>query len=769
MQPQIANELPEKITNLIAELRGANDTSKFHKIMDFIDSDESLNITSDNLVKLIKETNINNEETKSRIIGSFVTKSSEITSDDVCKMISEAGIGNEDKKESIIKFFIEGENSSKITSDDVCKMISEAGIGNEDKKQSIIESFIAKSSEITSDDVCKMISEAGIEEEYKKQSIIESFIGSGNSSKITSDDVCKMISEAGIEDENSKELIISHFFLRGPWIHENHDKDNQDIVDDFIKIIEKTKLKNIESFVIIYCNAFVPETNPLEITVQNFIQIIKKLHPDEATQCKLVTDGFDCEFIKIENFKYFKPFIDGLEDDKLALDLLETFSNKFFVNNIDGLRDAFDFVRGRTKKQYAFLAEVVSGEPIKEFLIEDGLEILKSALKVDLSLGENPATISELISFFDLQNQTSTLSNILKPEFKKRLRDSFAPSPEMFLYKLQELEKLNSLLGQEGIEFDVKSHFVENAKLCEFLLDKVGNILEIDDTKTYQINFANLGFEYKPAEGISEEIKIQEMQDFEQKKQQINTSFNEILRSSNPQEEKVEKFFSELFGVGFSEEDSDKLKVFFQQNKKEIAHCFCNETMPMENFTSMLTTLRDGCFSNIGTQFLNMLYGAMIKDEDARILYGVTSSKIIASIGANQGITHDGPPLNNAIINSYYASPSLLLKQITQEEMLTPEKSWEIIGKIVGDENKDALFEKLLESYPDLITFNQKAKEITSYLIIKTVVGEEKMKDLESKNTQFKELGDFIPDPKPNSQTQLRSSDEISRPAGLGL
>jgi hypothetical protein len=138
------------------------------------------------------------------------------------------------------------------------------------------------------------------------------------------------------------------------------------------------------------------------------------------------------------------------------------------------------------------------------------------------------------------------------------------------------------------------------------------------------------------------------------------------------------------------------------------------------------------------------------------------SSKIIAPIGANQDINHHGQPLDNSIINSYLLSPMALVTKLSEEEMLTNEKSWEIIGKNAGEDKKNEILEKLSESYPDIEIFNQKAKEIASFLIIKTVVGAEKMKDLENKNPQLKELRDFVygrvPEASPrNSQQQAHS------------
>ena len=189
----------------------------------------------------------------------------------------------------------------------------------------------------------------------------------------------------------------------------------------------------------------------------------------------------------------------------------------------------------------------------------------------------------------------------------------------------------------------------------------------------------------------------------------------------------------------------------------------------------MFTTISDGCFANIGAQFKKMLYGAMIKDEEAQILYAVADDKIFSGIINNHGsdiMIDNFSPISNEIINSYSLSPMVLVKKLSEEAMLTPTKSWEIIGKIAGEDKKIEIYEKLSESYSDTsifdqeANFDQKAKEIASFLIVKEIVGEEKIKDLTSKNTHLKKLGDIFLDLGVGdiSQSSQGSQQDVSSP-----
>lgn len=140
----------------------------------------------------------------------------------------------------------------------------------------------------------------------------------------------------------------------------------------------------------------------------------------------------------------------------------------------------------------------------------------------------------------------------------------------------------------------------------------------------------------------------------------------------------------------------------------------------------------------------------MIKDEGAQILYSVADKEIFSAIINN--LYTDGEdimvgnfnPIDNTRIKSYFLSPMALIEKITQEEILGGE-SWKIIGKNMGDENAIELSIKLEKTNGgDKLKSSQESKEIASYFIIKEVVGEEKMTELENKNPKLKEIKDFI-------------------------
>jgi hypothetical protein len=113
-----------------------------------------------------------------------------------------------------------------------------------------------------------------------------------------------------------------------------------------------------------------------------------------------------------------------------------------------------------------------------------------------------------------------------------------------------------------------------------------------------------------------------------------------------------------------------------------------------------------------------------------------------------------------------------LVTKLSEVTMLTNPKTWEIIGKNAGEDIKIGLYDKLMELYPNNTTiFDQKAKEIASFLIIKTVVGEVKMTGLESKNPQLKELGDFVYDraPEPSPRTLQQGDQDAPRVSCFNL
>ncbi len=734
----------------------SDDLYKGSVIQEFLKSQHSSSITRvDDAIGMIKETDIKNDDAKGGVIHEIFKShlSSKMTCGDVINMFEKLDITDNKVKANIISDFLEPIFSiksknppqlirqSEITFRQIIELINETIFnGNDKAKLNIINAFLrSPNSSPTGVDVIEIINQTEIKSDAEKASIIQDFIKYSKSS-ITSDDVVKMITQVGIKDDNTKVEIIQNFI--------KNSKTSADITLQDVGRMAKGVLQYRPDLLIgIFDSKF---SEPKANYIENLINFAKEFYQNEVQQFDYLQQYIIPIKINRNNVMDLRPFIEGLQDNDLALDLIENlFEKEVLVNE----KDTLSLVKNRSKKQYAFLTKIVGKEDLNHCITQDGIDTLKATFGNDLKVGDQSITVSDLISYFDLKGEISSLSTILKPEFKKQLRDNFAPSADMLLYKPEELEKLNSMMSEEGTVFDIKSYFVENAKLCDYLKEKVGDIEEIQSSKTYKINFANFAkFE------IAEE-----------KQAGLNTLFNKLLKSNYPNEEKVKIFFSDLFGTTFSDDDGEKLAIFFQQNKKELAHCFCNENLPKENFESLFTTLRDGCFANIGTQFTSMLYGTMIKDEDAQVLYGVMSSKIIAPIGANQDITHHGQPLDNEIIKPYSLSPMALIEKLSKEEMLTPAKTSEIIQKNLRDDEKYEIMERLVEKNPNdnIEDFNQKAKKIASYLIIKNVVGEEKMTDLENKNPHLKALGDLIydrvPEPSPSIipiQIDVHSLDE---------
>ena len=726
----------ENIIKMIDETQIMEEHSKFTIIQTFIKSEKSSKITSENFIKMIMAANIEDKYKKNSIIETFINseKSSEITPENVIKIINELKIENEDDKKFIIDVFINIKKPSAITSEDVIAMIEKTEINDEILKAGIIINFICKpKSEINQDDVFKMMERTNIINDNQKAIIIFNFVKK-KSSEISQDDVFQMMEKAEIISDKFKELIIGIFV--------SFNKSSFDSSKDVANIIKRSNLQYRPDLSI---KIFDIKFSTSENYIENFIDFTKDLHPSEAMQCEFVKEFILRDKINSGNLKDLKPFIEGLQDNELALELIEILSRKGVLVNE---KDTLSLVKNRSKKQYAFLTEVVGKEDLNHCITDDGIKNLKAIFGEDLKIGEEPITIGDLISYYDIRDKTSSLSKILKPEFKKQLRDNFVPSAEILLYKPAELNKLKELFSEEGVVFDVKSYLVENATLCDHLKEKVGEVKEIDSRETYQINFANFGIE-------------------EEKQTEINDLFNKLLQSDNPNQQEVKKFFADLLGIAFSDIDDDKkLTTFFQKNKKELAHCFCDEKLSKENFASLFSTLQDGCFANIGAQFKKMLYATMIKDEDAQILYAVADDKIFSGIINSHGsdiMIGNFSPISDEIIKSYSLSPMALIKKLSEEEMMTDQKTWDIIGKIAGDD-KDEILERLVETYTVLPEFNQKAKEIASYLIIKNVVGEPKIKDLESKNPQLKELGDLIYGRAPKTSPRILQQQDQNAP-----
>jgi hypothetical protein len=702
-------------------------------------------------------------------------KSLEETVDDIKKKID---ISDSEKAQLIIPAIKKNKSTNQKQ---IIDCIKEANIQDNNEKFKIIRSFLSLQNE---SDIVDIIRDTKIDDELTKSKIIQSFVENQEYSQIHQNEIIRILKEVGVNNEYYKSKIIESFLAKF-WFSEKNIKSNENpnsvilsltenaTPDNFATIIKDFELQNrVDLIIDLFKYAY---QNPQSNDVENFIHIAKSLYSSELMQFELIRNGMKFNgVINSGNLKDLKPFIEDLKDNELALNLIKTLHEK---KALQDEKDILSLVKNRSKKQYDFIAKILKDRTLDDSISEDGKVQLKKIFGDDLTVDGEPITISQLISYYDIKKQVSDLSSILKPEFKKQLRDNFLPSSEIFLYKPQELEKLNQLLNEEGVDFDVKTYFIENKKLCDFLRDKVGNIPEIDPEITYQINFKKFSFS-------------EEGQKMEQEQQEINKLFNQILKDSDPDPIMVKDFFTRLLTeFEFPPDEQNKLRIFFVNNKKEIAHCFCGDEKSSEDFKYSLMTIKDGCFANMGMQFRKALYATIIEDEEAQIFYKFADYKIFSAIINQHGediITRVEAPFDNKEINLYYLSPMLLISKLAEEESLVPIKSWEIIkdnmgrafvGQLsqseslnlqdswaiirnnFGDEMASELLEKMMEEIKEPEKIDQKSREIASYFIVKMIVGEDKMQDLESKNPQLKTLRNLIFDRVSEPSPQLSAND----------
>jgi hypothetical protein len=788
-------------------------TNKAQQIFnDIYDSNSAPSLPD--IINKITENNIILDNEKARIFRILIIKNKSITQDELIEGMKEIDIKDDFEKSKIIETFILRNPELIKTQENVIDIINALEIKNEFAKFKIIQAFVFNNDS----NVVGIIKDAEIENDDIKSTIVQVFICNKKPSEVHHQNIAEIIEELGIKDQNNKSNIVKYIFLQ-TWFSRNEgfeDKDLRDNIiinkefvpniyfapnlhfdkkeyfalnengdhvlnenataENFIKIIEDFGLQHPTIFVVgLYQFTFGANK---KVDVGDIVKIAQKLYPSEAVQCEFIKNIIiELGSINKENVFHLKPLIEKLQDNALALDLIETLCEKEILIEE---KDILSLVRNRSKKQYDFLSAIVEGVTINECFNDEGLELLKETFGDDLTVDGTPITVSDLISYFDIKNQNSVLSSILKPEFKKQLRDNFSPSSEIFLYKSRELEKLNQLLSEEGVDFDVKTYFIENKELCDFLRKKVGNISEIDPETTYQINFKKFS-------------SSEEGQKIEQEQQEINSLFNQILKDSDPDPIMVKDFFTKLLTeFEFPPNEQNKLKFFFVNNKKEIAHCFCGDEKSSEDFKYSLMTIKDGCFANMGMQFRKALYATIIEDEEVQIFYKFADYKIFSAIINQSGedvIGRVQDPFDNKEINSCYLSPMLLISKLAEEESLVPIKSWEIIknnmgrafvGQLsqseslnfedswaiirnnFGDEMASELLEKLMEEIKEPEKIDQKSKEIASYFIVKMIVGDDKMQDLESKNPQLKTLRNLIYDrgSKLSPQTSANDNEE---------
>ena len=423
-----------------------------------LENQESIDHLSQNIQSLIDEMSLKRDSEKLLLIENFLLseKSSGISCIQYAELVKGAEFELDYYKNQLIQNFLLSEKSSGIAVIEFAELIKGVEFASDSEadifKYILVKDFLLseKSSGITAIQFAKLIKSAEFKNDYYKNYIIECFLSEEISSGITAIQFAELINN--VEFTRDSDGGNFKYWLAGKFL--SSERSSNLTVKDFANMINEVGLQNqVTKTIELYKNKFSSSENYFE----NFIDITKTLHPSEAIQGNFFKEFIKKNRVNSGNLEYLKPFIKELKDDENVFLIINTLKNRGVLNEE---KDILDLLGGRVRKQYTFLTEIVDKKSLENCIDATGIATLKRTFGEDLKIGDKPINIADLFAYYDCKNQTSTLSTMLKPEFKKELRDNFALSAEMLLYKSAELDKLNQLLGERGVSFDVKNHLL---------------------------------------------------------------------------------------------------------------------------------------------------------------------------------------------------------------------------------------------------------------------------------------------------------------------
>jgi len=401
---------------------------------------------------------------------------------DILSHLKDGG-GDESKKLSeIINFINNSEREDLLSLENIKQLITELNIQKLDNQEEIIKSFLSadKIEPCTSRSFKDLLD--SLELKDKSQLHYGNSVGSFFKSKRKR----KAHNKAFNEDDfiNDVEIFgIKHdyFFVSIEYYHDNF--RNRELGN------EEEKIKRVE-----YINKLIEFTKKFylddEVSQYNFIK-------ESISNCLINWLGEDSSIL----VKHFKTFIDDLKDKELTLSLTESFVEGLAVEDHSGdkIINILTLAQNKIKKQYSFLAEVLSEKTtLEDVIISEKMEVLREIFE---GVPSDKITILNLIFYHDSVNENRTLSSMLKPEIKQILHEAFLPSAEKLLYEIDTIDKINQLLTsvdqklEKVVEIRVKieeteetkakvdleerlrnqqldffkGFFIENSEICDFL------------------------------------------------------------------------------------------------------------------------------------------------------------------------------------------------------------------------------------------------------------------------------------------------------------
>ena len=684
-------------------------------------------------------------------LDSSYDRNKKINISDLVLFLKEGGIVDEFFKNSLIKSIFDKDSYyDKITATDLAdvleaaKFISpESDNLNKNYNFKIIELFLNNyknpNNKVNLEDLTKILLAIN-EDGYTKFHILKSFFGNPNN-KVNLEDITKILL---ITKEDNEALDVFHLMLNA----KDQDQVTTFDVKDFIKFVKENDDLKYELTPIIFLYMLTTKHREDDILIASELQLIsKELYPNnEFIQIDFLKEAVNQIFINEENFSGVN--LSEIKNDELLLDFIQYLKTEAIQTINIPEQDLIKLVKNKTDSKYKSLSDLFLQKELKDCLSEKGMKTIQDLFGKEY-VQEEKLTASDLLNYYSLKDKMSEFREILNTNVLVEIKEKFHPSKDVILFGPKEIKKLSQLFHVEKKE--IEKSFFKTSDLCEYFKHKVKiTPLAENEKEDFEIIF------------------LKDSSFMTDQKISLNKKFRDILLDPN-NNVKVVDFFKLMLAEGeenvINKNNENKIIKVWEESKDLISTIFKREG-GIENITSSLFTINDGCFANIGTQLNTIIYGALLEKEWDTILYMVLIEKIINPILNTYGEDRIGiekNPLKNKDVNEYLLSPDGLEKALMElfwkDNKVGVMKSWDFIEKIIGLELRTGIAEEI--DYNEVLA----AKSISRFALEK-VLGEDKVLE---KFGKISELEMKIIDPlrknvkkKMDIENQMKQSPEKS-------
>jgi len=321
-------------------------------------------------------------------------------------------------------------------------------------------------------------------------------------------------------------------------------------------------------------------------------------------------------------------------------------------------------------------------------------------------------TITELLAALDINNHISDFLILTSADFKSAMHSITSPENQGYLSQ-QEYLKLRALSEERVTYPQIKL-------LCDYLGTKISPAPDLSDDsyrENYHINFS----------------KYSGMQD-EAAQEAASTFFKTLLSlpatAIVEMKDEIINFCNFITGQSdlattLSDINKTKLCQFFSESKARLAQLLSQQG-GIDQLSSCISTLTDGCSANIATQMTLALHQLTISDAADREFYIYFNEQIFTKIVNNDTsdlINIHSDPLENQAMQNYFASPNGILKGLTLQ---VSERSDFLLAALdrenleIAYKKRELLYDFLAESHAEWTTeeVHKKACEIAAALAL---------------------------------------------------